>query len=442
MSPNVPVLLIIDYNLSRIAEVFRMRNYAHVRWGAETWLIRSNPQALDLSISDAVFDVDPLSADFVERAIESLGPHASRISAGLVFSDNAVASGAALLERLGLPVDDASKALSAFDKYVYRTHETAQRSTLEGMGVLVPDFSAIHSVEDVLRFADRHRQGFVIKPMCEGNNRGVVLVGSGDDPASAFCEVAPYVEKGVLAEQLIPYRREFSHDGLGSLTFITEKISADGRYPVEIAQVLPARLNDRERQMLLATGEQINHLIGQARGPFHNEIKLNEDGTRAAVVEPNRRPAGMKIWSLARWVYDLDLFETWIDSVFGVDVPTALNAPTCTAATVMLGVPRDMEFEPHDITSDHHPFTYALLASATLHGLNHKELVAYEFTWLGLEKRHIRRVPRDNSDFAAQVCIVLHVDRVDIRDVIQTLRAQWLMELARLLPGQSQRIAS
>lgn len=443
MASGQPVLLIIDYNLNRIGEVAQMRDYARARWGAKTWLVRSNPQPADLTISDAVFDVDPLSERFVERALHALGQDSGRITAGLVFSDDAVASGAALLERLGLLVDNAELASAAFDKFVYRSFEMGQRQTLEASGVLVPAFSMVRDREDLLRFARKCPAGFVVKPTCEGNNRGVVVVRGGEDPTAAWQEVSPYLHGGVMAEQLIPYRREFSYDGLGSLSFITEKVSAEGRYPVEIAQVLPARLTTVERQTLLTTGAHINRLIGQQNGPFHNEIKLSDDGTRAAVVEPNRRPAGMKIWSLAQHVHGPNLFEYWVDSVFGAALPTNLPAPLRSAATVMLGVHRDIEFAPHDIPSGFRPFNRALQATAAHFHLSVTELVAHDFVWLGLHTRLIRSIARDNSDFAAQVCVVLDTPCIDIRDVVTKLREQWLIALSDVLEIEAhQRIAS
>ncbi|MFJ3372927.1 acetyl-CoA carboxylase biotin carboxylase subunit family protein [Pseudomonas sp. NPDC086251] len=429
MPSSQPVLLIIDYNLSRIGEVSQMREYAKSRWGALTWLIRSKPQPIDLTISDAVFNVDPSSERFVELAFDALGEDRHRVSAGLVFSDNAVANGAALLERLGLPVDNAILASAAFDKFVYRRYEARQRAVLEADGVLVPEFRLIRERDDLVQFAKNCPAGFVVKPTCEGNNRGVVVIREGDDLDAALLEVGPYLRSGVLAEQLIPYRREFSCDGVGGLSFITEKVSVAGRYPVEVAQVLPASLTAVERQTLLRTGAHVNQLIGQQHGPFHNEIKLSDDGTRAAVVEPNRRPGGMKIWSLAQHVHGLNLFEHWIDSVFGEALPATLPDPVCSAATVMLGVHQDIDFAPYDIPNDVRPLTRALWATANYFDLSCAELVAHDFTWLSLEARQIRQIPRDNNDFAAQVCIVLHSSRVDMRDVVTLLREQWLIVL-------------
>ncbi|WP_407312730.1 acetyl-CoA carboxylase biotin carboxylase subunit family protein [Pseudomonas sp. nanlin1] len=427
MRAMAPALLIIDYNLSRVGDVAHLREYARRAYGLQTWLIRHHPSAHDLAMCDQVFDLDPLALDFVEQACQALGQQASCIRAGLVFSDNAVASGARLLERLGLLVDDAALAAGAFDKYQYRCSETARQAELAGTGLMLPAYVAVRSIDDLLGFAQGQPQGFVVKPMCEGNNRGVVRVEPGTDVRSAFAEVAHFVPQGVIAEQVIPYAREYSWDGLGELAFITEKVSASGRYPVEVAQILPARLNALERETLSRAGGQINRLIGQRHGPFHNEIKLSDDGTRAAAVEPNRRPAGMKIWTLARWVYGVDLYRAWVDSLMGQALPTTLGTPRCAAATVMLGVPEDQVFTA--FAQEPQVLLAALLATASCHHLAPDELEAHHFTWLDPKPRLIHRIARDNNDFAAQVCIVLRNPAADIHAVVNTLRGQWLTAL-------------
>ncbi|WP_394824927.1 acetyl-CoA carboxylase biotin carboxylase subunit family protein [Pendulispora albinea] len=429
MSSTSGLLLIVDYNLSRIDDVIHMRNYARDRYGAGTALIRANPTAIDAEICDEVIDLDPLRSDFAEVGAKLLGGRRGDFKAGIVFSDNAVESGAALLERLGLPVDSAELAAGAFCKYQYRLSEARYRALLEAQRLMVPDFTKVTSMDDLHAFAAKHPNGFVIKPMKEGNNRGVVLVRAGGDRRAAFAEVSPYLAGGVICEQIIPYRREYSFDGLGQSFFITEKISATGRYPVEVAQVLPARLTEKERTTIQRAGKQVNWLVGQCDGPFHNEIKLSDDGTRAAVVEPNRRPGGMKIWSLARWVYGIDFYHRWIDSAFGATPPLTLPEPLCSAATVMLGIQSDRVFSTDDLAAGAKPFEDAVAATADYYGLKSGELSIKEFAWLSTKRRQLHGVPRDNADFAAQACIVLNSTRIDIRDVVATLREKWLVAL-------------
>lgn len=433
MPLRAPVLLIVDYNLSRIGDVLHMRNYARQQWGAETWLIRDNPQDHDLQISDRVIDADPLNPDFVRHALRQLGEDAGRISAGMVFSDSSVASGAALLEQLGLPVDDAELALGAFDKLAYRIAERRDRPLLDPLGVMLPDFQQIGCINDVRNFALRQERGFVIKPACEGNNRGVVMVAPGGDCEQAFAEVAPYLEGGVLAEAFITFTREYSYDGLGDLWFITEKVSATGRYPVEVAQILPARLSQPERQAIRQTGEQVNRLVGQRIGPFHNEIKLSDADYQTAVIEPNRRPGGMKIWTLAHAVHGVDLYAAWVDSVFSASVPQELPPATCSAATVMFGVPEDMTIDVIELGEIRTMVDDTLTLAAQTLDLAKDDIALLECAWIIGQSRLIHATPRDNSDFVAHACVALHDAHIDIRDLVTVLREQWLTVLNRHL---------
>ncbi|MEU2060940.1 biotin carboxylase [Streptomyces sp. NPDC013455] len=428
-----PILLIVDYNLSRIDEVRHLGDHARRRHSATVVLIRANPTETDHAIADEVIDLDPLRDDFAQMGEKLLGDRRERIRAGIVFSDNAVRSGAELLERLGVPSDSPHLAEGAFSKYRYRLQEGRVDDLLAAQRIMVPAFAEIASLDQLGDFAYNHPDGFVIKPAAEGNNRGVVVVRPGDDLTAAFAEVLPYLEGGVICEELIPYRREYSFDGLGPLEFVTEKISASGRYPVEIAQVLPAQVHDHERATLMRAGRLANWLVGQLDGPFHNEIKLSDDGLRAAIVEPNRRPAGMKIWSLARWVYGVDLHHRWVDAAFGTAVGAQRLVPGCSAATVMLGVGSDRSFRPDDVAPGADPFADAVRATAERFGLTGAELTVAEFSWLSPERRDLHAVARDNADFAAQGCVVLRSDRVDIRTVVHALREAWSHALDRAL---------
>jgi len=421
----MPRFLIVDYNLSRVEDVQRIRRYARDRHGALTTLVRAHPTETDRRISDEVVQLDPLDPDFAATGEKLLGPRREEFAAGIVFSDDAVHSGADLLTRLGLRVDAPEPAAAAFCKITYRDAETRHRDLLTPQRLKPVDFVQVESLDDIREFARRHPEGFVVKPAKEGNNRGVVLVRPGDDLNAAYAEVLPYLADGVLCEELIPYRREFSYDGLGVLSFVTEKVTAPGRYPVEVAQVLPARVDPAGQATLRRAGGLANWLVGQCDGPFHNEIKLSDDNTAAAVVEPNRRPAGMRIWSLARWVHGVDLYEKWVDAAFGHPVEAELPEPDCSAATVMLGVATDRHFAPADVRPDATPFEDALAATRARHGLAPDELTAAEFGWVSKDRRELHATARDNADFAAQCCVVLRSARTDVREVVHTLREVW-----------------
>jgi hypothetical protein len=428
VSITPPLLLIVDYNLSRVADVAHLAAYADARHGAHTILIRAQPSERDRQLCQYVIDLDPLADDFVDQALVYLKPWRERLRAGLVFSDNAVQSGAALLERLSLPVDSAALAIHAYSKRDYRASEARVRDLLAAQRVWAPDCVDVQSVDDLRRFAAAHPDGFVVKPSCEGNNRGVVVVKPGDSLDAAFAAVEPYLSRGALCEAWIPFAREFSFDGVGPVEFVTEKVSAPGRYPVEIAQILPARLTRTEHATLTRAGRLANLLVGQLRGPFHNEIKIDDAGQHAAVVEPNRRPAGMKIWTIAEQVYGLDFYALWVDAAFGAAPDLALTPTGRQAATVMLGVPLDGTLTPPGAADGAALFDLTLSRAAALLGI--ESIRRVDFAWLADDARFIPALPRDNADFAAQACFVLDSDAIDMRGVVNTVRATWLSVLA------------
>ncbi|MBU9216795.1 biotin carboxylase [Burkholderia gladioli] len=430
MSELSPLLLIVDYNLTRVADVAHLAQAAKARHQADTILIRADPGARDFEICTHVIDLDPLAEHFVDTASERLAPYRSRLRAGLVFSDNAVQRGAELLERLGLAVDSAALAAGAFNKRSYRLAEGRARPLLEAQGLLAPASVEVRSVDDLRAFAASHPDGFVVKPSCEGNNRGVTIVRAGDSLDEAFDAVRPYLHHGAICETLIPYRREYSFDGVGDVEFVTEKLSASGKYPVEIAQILPARLSPAEQATLTRAGRLANLLVGQRRGAFHNEIKLSDDGLAAAVVEPNRRPAGMKIWTIAQAVYGIDFYAQWLDAAFGEARPATPAAGATQAATVMLGVPHAGWFAPPAAAEAERLLSGALARTASRAGLPVSALRLIEWGWLSAQPRYLPDLPRENGDFAAQVCIAVDSGQAEIRELVPALREAWLAILA------------
>jgi hypothetical protein len=328
-------------------------------------------------------------------------------------------------------VDNAKLAMGAFSKAFYREAEQACRALLEPQRMFVPAFRRVTCAAD-LRECLAHTPAVVLKPACEGNNRGVIMLSPDDDPDAALHEVAPYLADGVICEERIPFAREFSHDGVGHLAWLTEKLSAAGRYPVEVGQVVPANVTQTERNTLCRVGRLANLLVGQCAGPFHNEIKLSDDGKHAAIVEPNRRPAGMRIWTLAHKVYGTDFYQLWLDAALGKDLPSALPPACGRAATVMLGAPLD-----GTLAMSRRPDGEEILRMIVVPQLygkgvlpNGAEIEWFDFNWLSDRDRNVVAVPRDNADFVAQVCLYSHHDNVDMAAIVTQVQSAWRDALA------------
>jgi biotin carboxylase len=420
-------ILIVDFNLTRREDVARMKWYAKSRYGLKAVLIRPSPSNSDVALCDHVLDADPLCSDFVEKSLLLLSDVPVILVAGLVFSDNAVHRGAELLSRLALPHDDSALAFNAFCKHAYRNSETAVRQYLWAKDIFVPNVADIASPEDLAEFVEANPGGVVVKPKAEGNNRGVILL---REPVSAhkikeaFNEVRPFLKGGVIAEQLIPFDSEYSYDGLGDAFFITEKFSATGRYPVEYAQLVPAAIDDEAKSTIAKAGVVANMLVGQKHGPFHNEVRISTDKRTAAVVEANRRPAGMHIWDLAREAFGVDLYQKWIDSAIS-DKPLTTTLEAGRSAMVVMLPAREPGLAD----------AYVDAVPGLVEALKSRFSTAFPYQASSIKWLHARAVadygkylhvpPRDNSDFLASVAFSAGVPASELKEVLPHLLTLW-----------------
>jgi hypothetical protein len=101
----------------------------------------------------------------------------------------------------------------------------------------------------------------------------------------------------------------------------------------------------------------------------------------------------------------------------------------------MLGVPDDGSFCPADVPAGADLFSDALLQAATIHHLPADALSPLGFEWISTERRLIRAIPRDNSDFAACGYFSIEAPAAQIHEVIATVRACWIESLKGTLPS-------
>lgn len=442
MRNQMHALLIIDYNLSRIEDVKAIRQYVSDQYEMALILIRPKPDKADFIVADQVIDLNPLHRNFVTDALSQLKNLPYTICAGLVFSDNAVHNGAALLEALDLYTDSATLAHNAFCKFEYREQEQKIRSLLEAQKLFVPNYQEINDAITLQRFIDKNPQGIVIKPKQEGNNRGVIVLQNPDEIErnKALAEVDIYMSAGVIAEQLIPYNCEYSFDGIGEHHFITEKFSIRGRYPVEIGQLVPAAITPSRASAIINAGRLANLIVGQSKGAFHNEILVSDNNEYAAVVEANRRPAGMKIWTLASLVFQQNLYARWVDSVIAPDIQPPPLIPCGSAMTIMLPpvmpmlagfILNNLEFLIEDLKVDfksHYPDVFTTIEWV------HCDAIASESKFLHFP-------PRDNSDFIAALVIYSSLAATEIKPYFEIIRSLWCQVLDRFLQQSEQRLA-
>lgn len=412
-------LVIADYNLTRVEDVRMMTRYAREKYGLSSILIRAKPTAIDCEIADRVIDADPLSKNFMTTALEKLKPYARAIRAVFPFSDNAVQSGAALAAALGSKRDCPFLAESAFSKLSYRRNESLLKDLFLSQQVSVPRYFRIHSLEDLKRVASEFDKDFIVKPSCEGNNRGVIRITKGDDLSEVFEAISPYLEGGLICEEFITYDEEYSFDGIGPLHFMTEKHSVSGRYPVEKGQSVPARKSEEVLSLIERAGRLANLICGQCYGPFHNEIKINPLKLQAVVMEPNRRPAGMRIWHLAEKVYGLNFFHLWIDQIVGASLPSKIPEPVGSASIRMLPAPRSGRLE---LT----PQQEKMILNKILSQLKIPGLDWFHFKITG---QIFGSEIKDNSNFIGEVSVYSADASTNLQEVLDQFESIWLQTI-------------
>ncbi len=332
-----PVFVVLDYNLSRKKDVIKIAEKVYEFCGTKVLLASALGKGINHPNIENFESVCTRSTEFVTGCIEFIKAHNYDPIGGVVFSDDAIVTGSRVLEYYNLKVDSHEGALRSYDKLQYRRAESAAPCP---EGVNRPRFKDLSIPADYRALVADISAGWVVKPRCEGNNRGVVVVKSALDLNEAMSLNQNYAGDGLLAEELIKIGSEYSVDGVGSLNFITKKISVRGKFPLEVGQVMPAGVDPDLTAKLLCSSAFANALTGQKRGAFHNEIMLCENSNEAYVVEPNRRPGGMQIWDMILDCYGVDLYSRWVRSALDGAIHNPENiAPKMSCGFLMLHGP-------------------------------------------------------------------------------------------------------
>jgi hypothetical protein len=81
----------------------------------------------------------------------------------------------------------------------------------------------------------------------------------------------------------------------------------------------------------------------------------------------------------------------------------------------------------------------AIVRAASMCSIAPDMIDVLEYAWLSNEERTIPALPRENSDFAAQVCIAIDVGCADIRRLVHALQQAWITALTEHVGNSSSR---
>lgn len=238
-------------------------------------------------------------------------------------------------ELLHALVADGVPVLPGPGALLYAQDKLAMRRRLTALGVPVPRFTAVESVDDVNAFAELVGGAVVVKTVRGGyDGRGVVLA---DDVAAARDAVAGYLRDGVavLLEERVAMRRELSALvarsplGQGAAWPVVETVQRDGICVTVLAPApgLPDDLTIGAEELGLRIAEQLGVV-----GVLAVELFETTDGA-LVVNELAMRPHNSGHWTQNGSV--TSQFEQHLRAV--LDYPLGDTRPLAPA-TVMANV--------------------------------------------------------------------------------------------------------
>ncbi|MCV2884453.1 hypothetical protein OE749_07080 [Aestuariibacter sp. AA17] len=419
------VFLVLDCPKSRRKDLATISAYTNAKYGLKTLLLVEQALSIFESVCDEVIEVNLSDPNLDTLAAELLKEY--RVCGGIIFADKALQYGTVLFERLGIICDSTELALNAFNKATLRSTELEHFSSHRNEHHFIPAFAQIYSLQDLQAFATRFPDGFILKPTCGSASRGVLKLDSQSDLSAAYRQVECYLESGLMCEERIPTFSEFSFDGVGDVSFITEKIVAKGTYPVEIGQVLPAGIDISTTKKIEAHGRLMNGWVGQNVGAFHNEIAYLDHQGLTATVEANRRSAGMGIWNLANKVFGVNFFHLWVDLALGNTVTHTPLSPKGKAMSCMLGATEALLDDISDFT---------MQIEATLREeLGHK-IELFSLDWLNTRPLSVPIVPRSNDEFIAQANVYCSNSELSTESMFEQVQLAWERSLYSVKKGR------
>ncbi|OGT63654.1 MAG: hypothetical protein A3E85_05090 [Gammaproteobacteria bacterium RIFCSPHIGHO2_12_FULL_45_12] len=317
------LVIIFGYNNTRVYDIERLKKLCTTLLDAEIMLCKEEITQIDKDLTQNTLKIDLAAYDR-----ESLAQQAKQIDnylasknftivACLPFSDKGIPLGSLYAKLKNLPHDDTEKSIACIDKHIFRCLEK-EASTPDWYKK--PFFKKIHTLNEARECTLNATAPLFFKPVAEGNSRGCIEINSIKDLEENIDIINLYLKQGVLIEECIKGCDEYSFDGVDGNYIVTEKKTSQGYYRVETQHILPAPLENKLYERLIEAGKIVSEISGSNNGAVHNELFLNKATGDVYCVEPNRRPAGLKLWDWINTAYPtVDNWNAWINWAAGKD---------------------------------------------------------------------------------------------------------------------------
>jgi biotin carboxylase len=311
------IVIIFGYNNTRLYDIERLKRLCKNTLNAEILLCKEQILKHDTEISPYTLEINLEISDkkIIYKQIKEIDSYLIEnqlnVIACLPFSDKGVPLGSYYAQSKGLNHDDCELSLACIDKYTFRCLEAIENTPA---WYKKPFFTKIHSLEEAELIVIQTHVPLFFKPTSEGNSRGCIEIFTINDLILNEHFLEPYYEQGIIVEECIKNCDEYSFDGVDGNYVITEKKTSQGHFRVETQHILPAPLSREHYDRLIEAGKIVAQISGSNNGAVHNELFLNKKTGEVYCVEPNRRPAGLKLWDWVNLAYPgVDNWNSWIN---------------------------------------------------------------------------------------------------------------------------------
>jgi biotin carboxylase len=289
--------------------------------GVRVVAVDRNPEAPGLALADAAEAVDFSDAD----AVAEVGRRHGVGGVMTLAADSAVPIVARVAELLDLPGIGSEAAHLA-------TNKIAMRRAFAERGVPQPRFAALRTLAEAHAAARTIAFPAVLKPADSAGQRGIFLVGSGEELAAqmALSLAASPTQQAIVEE--FHEGREINTllvalDDHVHLVTASDRLRPEGvGFGVALAHLYPSTLFGD----LLAEVERVAvaavHAIGLRTGIAYPQLLVSPDGTVRVVEIAARIPGGQMV-EVPRYGIGVDLVEIAVRQALGERVPDELVEP-------------------------------------------------------------------------------------------------------------------
>ncbi|PGW29663.1 ATP-grasp domain-containing protein [Bacillus cereus] len=219
----------------------------------------------------------------------------------------------------------------------FLTNKLMLRNFCHSNGISQPNYRQVKDLADIQDFF--RGAPIVLKPANRQASLGVIKISNKEEIFQAWNEVINIDETNQIPNREMKWEYLVEDCMVGieissevfvknkQLLFInnTEKKITSGRYSVEIAHLVPARISVETSKLLFDYIKKIVDCLGFENGILHFEIMITNDGPK--IIEVAGRPPGDMIFKLIEHSYGFKPYEEYIKvlsrknvrSVFPID---------------------------------------------------------------------------------------------------------------------------